>query len=64
MGRRHLKDWEGRNELSAPRFEEDFITGHRSGGEPSARISEAQCEGPSIGFLITVVLALPSKLAL
>lgn len=30
MGRRHLKDWKSRNELSAPRFKENFIIGHRS----------------------------------
>lgn len=63
MRRKHLRDWEGRNELSAPRFEENFITGHSSAVSfPPG--SHSRFEGPSIGFLISFVLNSPSKLAL
>lgn len=52
MGRRHLKDWEGRNKLSAPRFEEDFIVGHRS------LVSlQPGCWRPGMGDLVWVFLS-------
>lgn len=61
-GRKHLGDWEGRNELSAPRSEEDFVIGHRSVVSFPPGSQRPGLRGS--GFLISFVLTLPSKLAL